>query len=70
MSDRTANSLGQIRDHRDGPDVILQPDRQSLDNRTTSVLPHLSSVLGGLAADLGFNGVEFADFCQHPGGKR
>jgi hypothetical protein len=30
----------------------------------------MSSVLGGMAADLGFNGIEFADFRQHPGGKR
>jgi hypothetical protein len=35
---------------------------QSLDNGPTSLLPYPSSVLGRLAADLGFNGIEFSDF--------
>ena len=70
MSDRVANGFGQIRDGRDAANVILQPGAQSLDNWATSLLPHMSSVLGGMAADLGFNGIEFADFRQHPGGKR
>ena len=70
MSDRVANGFGQIRDGRDAANVILQPGVQSLDNRATSLLANMSSVLGGMAADLGFNGIEFTDFRQHPGGKR
>src|ERR1700712_3807113 len=67
MSDRIARGLGQIRDRRDAPDMILQPGVQSLDNGATSLLAKPSSVVGGLAADLGFDGIEFADFRQHPG---
>ena len=70
MSDRIADGLGQIRDGRDASDVILQPGMQGLDNGATSFLAELSSVVGGLATDLGFDSVEFADLCQHPGGKR
>ena len=43
---------------------------QSLDNRTTSLLANLSSVLGRLTADLGFNGVKLTELRQHPGSKR
>jgi hypothetical protein len=50
--------------------VILRPDEQSVDNGATSCLPNVPSVIGRMAADLGFNGVEFTDFRQHPGGKR
>ena len=70
MSDCIANGLGQIRDGRDAPNMVLQPDVQSLDNEAASLLPNVSSALGGMATDLGFNGVEFTDFRQHPGGKR
>jgi hypothetical protein len=70
MSDRIANGLGQIRDGRDTANVILQPGAQSLDNGATSLLPHMSSMVGGLATDLGFDGIECADFHQHPGGER
>ena len=50
--------------------VILQPGVQSLDDRATSLLPHMSSMVGGLATDLGFDRIELADPCQHPGGER
>ena len=70
MSDRIANGLGQIRDGRDTANVILQPGAQSLDNGATLLLPHMSSMVGGLATDLGFDGIECADFHQHPGGER
>jgi hypothetical protein len=41
--------------------VILQPGAQSIDNRATSLLANRSSMFGGLATDLGFGGVKFAD---------
>ena len=43
---------------------------QRLDDRATSFLANLSSVFGGLAADLGLDRVERADARQHLGGKR
>ena len=65
MSDRIANGLGQIRDLREAANVILQPGVQSLDNGATSLPANPSSLFGGLTADLGFDGVEFADLCQY-----
>src|ERR1700709_2223150 len=43
---------------------------QSLDNQATSLLSNPSSMLGGLATDLGFNGIRLTDLRQHPSSKR
>src|SRR5689334_24406640 len=70
MADRVAHGLGQIGDGRDAPDVVLQPGMQCFDDGTTSLLTNLSPMRGGLAADLGLDGVEFTDLRQYPGGER
>src|SRR5438105_1203772 len=50
--------------------MILQPDMQGVDNRSTSFLADPSPVLGGLPADFRLDGVEFTDLRQHRGGTR
>jgi hypothetical protein len=63
-------ALRQIRGGRDAPDMLLQPGMQGLHDRSTSLLPDLPSVLGGMAADLRLDGIQRADLRQHRGGQR
>jgi hypothetical protein len=58
MSDRIAHCLGQIRNGGDAIDMRVQPGVQRVDDRPTSLVAHLSSVLGGMAADLGLGRIE------------
>ena len=43
---------------------------QGFHDRSTSLLPHLLSVVGGVTADVGLDRIELADARQHLGGKR
>jgi hypothetical protein len=70
MPQRIAHGLRQVRDCRYTAEVILQPGMQSLDNRPTSLLPHLPSVFSGMTPDLRFDRVELADACEHVRGER
>jgi hypothetical protein len=70
MSQRIADGFCQIRGSRDTSNVLLQPGMQGLHNRSTSCLPHLLSMFGGMAADLRFDGIQRAELRQHRGGQR
>jgi hypothetical protein len=50
---RVADGFRQVRGGRDTSDMLPQPGMQGLHNGPTSCLPHLPSVLGEMAADLG-----------------
>jgi hypothetical protein len=67
---RVADGLRQIGDGGHTADMILQPPMQGFHDRSTSLLPHLLAVVGGVTADVGLDRIELADAHQHLGGKR
>src|ERR1700726_1974449 len=46
-------------------EMILQPGKQGLRDRSTSLLSHLLAVFGWMSADLGLDGIQCADARQH-----
>ena len=70
MPQGVADGLGQIRGGGDAALMGQQPGMQGLDDRSTSFLPRLSPVFGGMAADLALDRVERLDLRQHLGRER
>src|SRR5271167_2366576 len=70
MPQRIADRLRQARGGRHAPDVVPEPDMQGLHDGSTSLLPDLPSIVGGMAADLGFDLIEIANALQHLGCER
>jgi hypothetical protein len=58
MTQRVTHGLREIGGSGHPMDVDLQPIVQSLDNRSTSLLPDFLPAISGLATDLGFDRVE------------
>src|SRR5271166_6968757 len=70
MPQRIADSLRQARGGGDAPALLLEPDMQGIHDGPTSRLPRLPSIVGGMAADLGFDLIEIANAFQHLGCQR
>ena len=65
VTQRVTHGLREIGGSGYPMDVDLQPVMQRLDDRSTSLLPDLSPLLGGAAADLSFDPVKCGNSCQH-----
>src|SRR5205823_6712190 len=61
VMERIAHRLREIGHPGDARYLLLQPRMQRFDDRPTSRLPHLSSMFGGMAANLRLDRVEIAD---------
>jgi hypothetical protein len=65
MTQYIPHGFGQIRPARQARQAVLQPAMQIADQRPTSLLTNRPTHIRRLAADVGLDGVEFGDTCQH-----
>lgn len=70
MPQGVADGYGQVRGGGDAALMGLQPVLQGLDDRSTSLLPHVSPGFGGMAADLALDRIKVPDPRQHLGRQR
>ena len=70
MSQCIAHGFRQVSPARHARQMVLQPEVQIFDQRSTSQLTNRLAYIRWLTADPAFDLVELADACQHLGGER
>jgi hypothetical protein len=69
MAQYISHGFGEFRPARHAWQAVLQPETQVFNQLPTSLLTNRSAHIRRLATDIGLDGVEFGDTCQHLGRK-